>query len=887
MKLFLFLLFLFQNQLIAITFFEVKKDHLFLNNSKLLEYKNKDINNKFEVDSIEVDPSKLISPNDIHIVQNKFAISVQKLSTIRGISLNKEFCSGHCAFDLEIYIEDDLEVDDLLFLYSSKAPQERDTPKLVNLKNIQKGKWVHLEVWVQDYSPMLGKSFDFQVTNPTLLKKVDKSSLLRPVYRLELLKLQSLSSQKNIFIHSISIKKSDVNVLNFKEKEIIQKAFKLFPSHFENVKSMGFLTLFFLFFLLFVIVRIKKKIGIQILLGFFIPIFFAIIFLSIQGLNGFLFSIETSELYEVQKKMHKEILRVNQLGEMIEIDFTYNIEKKLVPKLKKVIKKFREKKIDLSKNHYVNYRKSKTSYSKSPKTFVRDNTLDLQLSEICKPLDLNIMLANKTTTFYSKNSYSTQSIRHIALIFQNYLQLEMDKESQEITTNNDARETLKMIKNIVSTALNDTKIIEQLMTTPSQLIHFKSKSLSLNEAISKLFWTSFIEKKEEKKIVWFVFGGISRTSLLKNLYRHLDKIFNSKNHFSDDYFFLGDYLLRSFSSLDKIDNQLLEIAALSKKNISTPFFPKIDRGELYFYSYHLYEPFLGYSFVLKKSGKDYLQRVQQSKNNIYYGIYFLFFIIYFCSYLLSYIVTKPLYLLSEGMIKIKDGNLENDLKSIGKDQFNEVTYLLNNVLVSLREKEHLSKFLSNTMLNSLDSRSLESIRKEQYIMFCGIQNLKELEQSIGLEKVVNLIDLFLQQVQKSIIKHEGRIDKFTGKSSLSMFDTDIDKQKIVDLLIELKRKLLNFDLLNKVKFGIGLARGSVILGNVGSKQRKDFTVIGSTVNKAARLEALASKTQDLVNIYFDQECLDSFGKVDNLEYFNCDSVYLKGYEKEQAVYELL
>ncbi|MCJ8346037.1 adenylate/guanylate cyclase domain-containing protein, partial [bacterium] len=135
-----------------------------------------------------------------------------------------------------------------------------------------------------------------------------------------------------------------------------------------------------------------------------------------------------------------------------------------------------------------------------------------------------------------------------------------------------------------------------------------------------------------------------------------------------------------------------------------------------------------------------------------------------------------------------------------------------------------------------------------------------------------------------------RIDKFTGKSSLSIFSGDSDPQDMVDLLRDLQKQLSQFNSTHgeqiEVKFGVGLAKGFVVLGHVGSKHRKDFTAIGSTVNKAARLEALASKTSHQTNIYFDQVCLDQFVELD-LKYDKCQSVHLKGYKEEQSVYELL
>ncbi|MCJ8346534.1 hypothetical protein MJH12_13400, partial [bacterium] len=734
-------------------------------------------------------------------------------------------------------------------------------------------------------------------SNPTQFRLEDLGSTMSQTSRNTLLNLRALSAHKNIFIHSISIKKSQLDILDFKESQTIKKALEFFPSHFETQSSMILLGLFFFIFVLFFTLRIRKKIGLKILLGFFVPILFGVIFLSVQGLSDFLSSIESSELYKVQKKLHAEVLKVNLLGEKIENDFMYTIEKVIIPQVKKTLKKFREQQIDLDRNHYSTYRASRSEFQQlhpnkrfreASSLHTKENTLDIHLEEICQSHNLNIMFANKSTIFFSSDYYTSKAIRHISSIFQKYIQNELTGQSGK---NKNSREAIKTIKDLMSNGFDDTKILDRFMNNPAQLFHLKIRSMGASEQVSKTFWSYLVENYQGKKLVWFLFGGVGKDALLIRLKEHLNTLFSSKKHFAEHYFFYGENILGTFGSKKIIDNQMLELAALAKQSLSLAFVPKIRQNKLYFYSYHIYEPSPGYSFVLQKSGDDYLKEVQKRKNNIYYSIYLLFLFIYLCSYLLSIAVTNPLLLLSQGMNNIKEGKLKNDLVSQGKDQFSEVTQLLNFVLQSLREKEHLSKFLSNMVLNSLDSKGQVSKRQDQYIMFCGIQNLQELEENIGLENVVILIDQFLQTVQNIIVNHRGRIDKFTGKSSLSVFETHENSEMIVQLLVELQRSLSEFTTPEfhniKIKFGVGLAKGPVVLGHVGSEQRKDFTAIGSTVNKAARLEALAMKSKDLVNIYFDQPFFDSFQNIDKLNYTTCQSVFLKGYKREQSVYELL
>lgn len=895
MKLLLVFISLLHYQLYANVLFEVHSDKVSVNQAKILQFA--DLSDEKNSKKKSIKPQEYFDSKRIQLIDGKFAIPVTELKNLLGLSIVKQLCIDHCSFEFEVFIKNTSNVQDVLFLYSSSKVEERDTPYYLNLDNVKRNTWTDLNLWMPNYTPLKGESLDLQFSNPTRFKDGDLSSALSHNSRNAFLNLPDLSSQKDIFIHSISLKKSQLTEDRSDEKDIIRQSFLLYPSHFEQKFSMIVLATVLTLFIIFFSVRIRKKIGLKILLGFFIPMAFAIAFLSFQGLNDFLVSIETSHLYKVQKKMQTEVLQINNLGQKIETGFMQTIENGLIPDIKSKLKILRKNKVDLTKNPYAVYRGNRykhnvshpgEKFSESDPRHTIENTLDLQLQNTCKPYGLNIMLANKSTIFHSSDYYSTKAIRHIASIFQKYLQNELADLTK---SNKDSRGSIKMMKDLMSKGFDDTKILDQFMNNPSQLFHLKVRSMASSQSVAKTFWSYLVEKNKPTDLVWFIFGGVGRTTILKRLQAQLDILFDSPDHYSDDYLFMGDNLLGTFTSENRLNNSMLEIAALAKRSLSLSFLPKLSKNKLSFYAYNVYEPSPGYSFVLKKSGDDYLKSIQKQKDQIYYGIYILFAIIYLCAYILSFVVTNPMYKLTQGMIKIKEGNIQNDLVSTGKDQFSDVTQHLNLVLSSLREKEHLSKFLSNMVLNSLDSKELASTRQDQFIMFCGIQNLKELEQTIGLEKVVDIIDEFLQSVQGSIVSHHGRIDKFTGKSSLSVFNSNSTTENIIHLLLEMRQKLSAFNQPQKtniqVKFGIGIAKGPVVLGNVGSIHRKDFTAIGSTVNKAARLEALASKTNDLINIYFDQPCLDSFTNIDKINYEKCDSVQLKGYQKEQSVYELL
>jgi len=106
--------------------------------------------------------------------------------------------------------------------------------------------------------------------------------------------------------------------------------------------------------------------------------------------------------------------------------------------------------------------------------------------------------------------------------------------------------------------------------------------------------------------------------------------------------------------------------------------------------------------------------------------------------------------------------------------------------------------------------------------------------------------------------------------------------------VEIRQSILKFNKDSEMPFkvGIGIATGSVILGQVGANDRKDFTCIGNTVNMAARLETLSNKTDAHFTVYLDQSTLNSTSELD-IEIKELTPTLIKGKKDLQKVYELV
>ncbi|MEP0941519.1 MAG: DUF427 domain-containing protein [Rhizobiaceae bacterium] len=128
------------------------------------------------------------------------------------------------------------------------------------------------------------------------------------------------------------------------------------------------------------------------------------------------------------------------------------------------------------------------------------------------------------------------------------------------------------------------------------------------------------------------------------------------------------------------------------------------------------------------------------------------------------------------------------------------------------------------------------------ILFCDLRNSTALEERLGREKYITLLNQFFQSSTDIINAHDGEVLKFIGDAVLAIFPAGSDKElacinartSAQEIVKQLTRSDAD-EFSEPIDCAIGIAYGDVTYGNVGSRERLDFTVIGSAANIAARL----------------------------------------------------
>ncbi|MBM2812522.1 MAG: adenylate/guanylate cyclase with Chase sensor [Chloroflexi bacterium] len=179
-------------------------------------------------------------------------------------------------------------------------------------------------------------------------------------------------------------------------------------------------------------------------------------------------------------------------------------------------------------------------------------------------------------------------------------------------------------------------------------------------------------------------------------------------------------------------------------------------------------------------------------------------------------------------------------------------------LIELDRRRNLDRFLPSSLVDSVMSGRMPSLggeRREITIVFADLRDSTALAESLEPEEMAALLNEFLGAVAGEIARFEGTLDKFLGDGLMAFFGDNpghLDHtERAVRAAFGMQQRMRQLQAGWEAEgraplgMGVGIARGVAIVGTTGSASRMDFTAIGSPVNIASRLTALAQPGQIL------------------------------------------
>ena len=214
-------------------------------------------------------------------------------------------------------------------------------------------------------------------------------------------------------------------------------------------------------------------------------------------------------------------------------------------------------------------------------------------------------------------------------------------------------------------------------------------------------------------------------------------------------------------------------------------------------------------------------------------------------------------------------------------------------------KKQFEHYLAPAMVKKLqqspDLLKLGGNTKELTLLFCDIRGFTPISEQYktnpqGLTKLINR---FLTPMTDIIMRNGGTVDKYMGDCIMAFWNAPLDVEDQRKRAIQTSHEMLeHLEILNKelknekslpIKVGIGLNTGEVVVGNMGSNQRFDYSVLGDAVNLAARLEG-QSKNYG-VQIVLGEETAKNMDK--DFAMIELDEIAVKGKQDAVKIYTSL
>ena len=227
-------------------------------------------------------------------------------------------------------------------------------------------------------------------------------------------------------------------------------------------------------------------------------------------------------------------------------------------------------------------------------------------------------------------------------------------------------------------------------------------------------------------------------------------------------------------------------------------------------------------------------------------------------------LSRPILRIRDAMEVIARGDFSMRLQTKRSDEIGQLERSVNQAAAELQHREAVKdlfgKYLSHQVVEQVLANREASLttgtEKEVSVLFADIRGFTRYAESHPAAHVVKSLNEYFGVVVEVIARHEGVLDKYLGDGLMAMFGAphhqpDHAAQAVLTALeMQAALQSLNLQRVQRgeepIDIGIGVNSGMVIVGNIGSSQRMEFTAIGDAANLAARLEHRAAKGEVLI-----------------------------------------
>jgi adenylate cyclase len=266
---------------------------------------------------------------------------------------------------------------------------------------------------------------------------------------------------------------------------------------------------------------------------------------------------------------------------------------------------------------------------------------------------------------------------------------------------------------------------------------------------------------------------------------------------------------------------------------------------------------------------------------------------------IAHSLRKPLSSLLEEVHKIQAGDLSSRIENPGRDEIGQLASALNDMARGLEEKERVKELFGRYVTTQVSEKVLQGKvnlggeSRRVTMLFSDIRNFTTMAEQMTPIQVVTFLNDYFSEMVEAVFENGGVLDKFIGDGMMAVFGSfdDLPDHPRRAVMTALRMQSLlgkinaerGIKALPPISIGVGIHTDEVIVGNIGSRRRLEYTVIGDGVNTSSRVESM--------NKQFGTTILISGSTYEEVkDHFRCrpmPEAPLKGKSRSLPLYEVL
>ncbi len=226
-------------------------------------------------------------------------------------------------------------------------------------------------------------------------------------------------------------------------------------------------------------------------------------------------------------------------------------------------------------------------------------------------------------------------------------------------------------------------------------------------------------------------------------------------------------------------------------------------------------------------------------------------------------LVRPLRELEHTIARVDHGNLRARAPVSGNDELGHVASAFNRMVEGLEREAVIRDLFGQYVTPELAEAAIENRGRldgqlvTSTVLFADIRDFTGISESLPASELITMLNRYFDRMARVIVDAGGLVNKFGGDSLLAVFGSPLNPaddhaRRAVEAALALADALTDFNreqreaFLPEIMIGIGVASGDVVAGNVGSRTKLEYTVIGDAVNVAARLQMLTKELGETI-----------------------------------------